>query len=169
MSSKDSDMSTDWEDATYIMPENTVKKKAGSGGIPEMLLQRAEEKLEENHQFDFKPYVHGYIDQIEDGLNNKEMDIGERLTQISENIMHLKANGGMFGFMLISKISDVALNFADNQNQINQDYIDIIRAHNNSIMLIISNKLKGDGGAAGKALIRELDSAISRYNKKHKI
>jgi len=169
MSDKESDMSVDWEDATYIMPENTVKKKVGSGGIPEMLLQRAEEKLEENHQFDFKPYVIGYIDKIENGLSNSETSIEERLTQISENIMHLKANGGMFGFMLITKISDVALNFADNQNQINQDYIDIIRAHNNSITLIISNKLKGDGGGAGEALIQELNSAISRYNKKHKI
>lgn len=162
-------LSIDWDDATFVMPKNVMKLKAGSGGLPEVLLQRAQETMEDNHKFDFTPFVNGYLDSIDGALKNETGNLSERLSIISDNIMHLKANGGMFGFMLITQISDVALNFADSQKTINEDFVEIIEAHNNSIKLIIMNKLRGDGGKPGSALIHELREAINRYNKKHNV
>lgn len=170
MSDKKSDIHQDWENAKFSMPENKVKKKAGSGGIPDVILQRAEVLIEENHHVDFNPFAEKYLSNIEQSLlelieNNYVSP--KSMTTISENIMHLKANGGMFGYMLVSYVADIALNFSDNQKIINEDFVKIIKAHNKTIRLIISNKLKGDGGNGGNALKEEFYNAIVRFNKKY--
>jgi len=160
------------EDAEFITPPNKIKKKVGSGGIPEVLLQRAQEAIDDNYDVDFLPYATKYLESIDEAL----LKIGKAKTQadlkpikkeISESIMHLKANGGMFGYHLISMVSDVALNFADTEKNINADFIQIITAHNNSIRIILENKIKGSGGMAGDELINELRQAVQRFDKKY--
>ena len=171
MSDKESDMYQDWEDAKFTMPENKVKKKVGSGGIPDVILQRAEVVMKENHHIDFYPFAEKYLSNIEKSLSQlvkDQYDSPKNMNIISDNIMHLKANGGMFGYMLVSYIADIALNFSDNQKTLNEDFVKIIKAHNTTVRLIISNKLKGDGGEGGSALKDELYNAIMRFNKKHR-
>ncbi len=171
MSDNKTEIYQDWEDAKFTMPENKVKKKVGSGGVPDVILQRAEVVMEENHHIDFNPFADKYLSNIEKSLSQLTKDnykSPQSMRILAENIMHLKANGGMFGYMLVSYIADIALNFSDNQKIINEDFVKIIKAHNTTIRLIIGNKLKGDGGNSGNALKEELYNAIMRFNKKHR-
>lgn len=160
------------DDAEFIDPPNEMKKKVGSGGIPEVLLQRAQESIDDNFSVDFLPYADKYLKNVDLAVKRiatakVQADVKNIKREISENIMHLKANGGMFGYQLISMVSDVALNFADTENDLNQDFVQIIVAHNNSIRLILDKKIKGSGGITGDRLVNELRQAIDRFNKKY--
>lgn len=167
------DYNTDmfFEDAEFITPPNVLKEKAGDGGIPLRLIENAQAFIK-NNDIDYSPYASDLIDEIQKLLKElKETD--NRRTQkhilqfIIENIMHIKAHGGMFGYNIMTTIAGKTLTFLDDDKKINEDLFNIIEAHNISIKLIISHKNKGDGGAEGKALVTELDQAINRYLKKY--
>ena len=81
--------------------------------------------------------------------------------------MHLKANGGMFQYHLISDIADICLQFLEAIEEYNDEAIEIIKAHEQTIQIILDNKLKGNGGKEGYELVKELHQACSRYFKKH--
>ncbi|MEM6811729.1 MAG: hypothetical protein AAF549_04600, partial [Pseudomonadota bacterium] len=111
------DPDNEWQDAEFTDADRALKTRVGSGGIPELLLQKAQESIDDNHSNDFKPYAEEYLKNIsaslkalKDAEENAQRFVA--LQNISSNIMHLKANGGMFGYNLISMISNVALNFA---------------------------------------------------------
>jgi hypothetical protein len=160
------------ENSEFFKPDHPIKRKAGSGGIPEVLLQRGQETIDDNYSNDFEPFAKEFLKNIAQALDScraaRNRDAHKlALQQISRNIMELKANGGMFGYSLISMISDVPLNFADTQRTVNEDFCQIIEAHNNSLILIITHRLKGAGGEKGKELVRELQDAIARYHRKY--
>lgn len=159
-------------EAEYIDPPKVLKGKVGTGGISTFLIERAQEAIEENTKADFTEYANGYLSKIREAMakaqgEKKQSIQNAHARTITENIMMLKANGGMYGYYLITSISEVALHFADSVKKYNDDYFKIIDAHNNSIALILGHKLKGDGGNVGSQLVKELRDAVQRYNKKH--
>ena len=159
------------EDAEFITLPNNLKRKVGEGGIPTRLLDECQTFINDS-KIEFRPYAEKYLKGIENALKQaKKTDSKEKKKQaidfMSNHIMQLKANGGMFGYDLISMISDVALNFIETSAHANEDLYKIIEAHNNSLSLIIKNELKGTGGDIGPQLVSELQQAISRYQKKY--
>jgi len=154
----------------FINPPNKLKEKVGHGGIPSDLLTKGQEYIEKN-PVDFEPYAEKFIKRIEKDLEKalelQKKDQQKAIDILSQPVMELKANGGMFQYQLISMIADVLLKFLDTVKTIDKDVIAIIKAHNNTLGIIINNKLKGDGGPEGAALTNELHSACQRYHKKH--
>lgn len=158
-------------DARFIEPPNTLKGKVGHGGIPPDLLQKSQECIE-TITMDFVPYAQKYIEEIEHNLKKLETHPSLKkdkifLDKFAQPIMGLKANGGMFKYPLVSMIADVALQFLDKAAQLNQDGLDIIKAHNKSITLILNAQLKGYAGPEGQKITEELQNACDRYFKKH--
>lgn len=157
--------------AEIIDPPNHLKEKAGSGGIPKHCIEKAESFLQDN-DIDFLPFAHQHLKDIENSLKKlKETQNPEKqkhhLSTIIEDIMHIKAHGGMFKCGIMSKISAITLTFLEDVEDIHEDIFQIINAHNDSIKLITKLGIKDDGGTQGTALIKELTNATLRYQKKH--
>jgi hypothetical protein len=160
-----------YEDAEFIDPPNTLKKKAGAGGIAEHILKKSQDFIKEN-DIDFIPYAKEHLKKINDCVKklHATQDEGVEklcLEEITENVMRLKAHGGMFNYAIMSSIADIALNCLEVTSSVNADLHQIITAHNNSIEGVIITGLKGDGGEAGAKLVSAFRLAAIRYQKKY--
>ncbi|MDH5723517.1 MAG: hypothetical protein OEY94_09380 [Alphaproteobacteria bacterium] len=163
-------------DAQFITPPNTLKSKVGDGGLTEVILNRAQDLLENNTQ-DFRPLAEIYLEQMQNGLQSAQnaltADTDENkneklIAQILYPCVQLKANGGMFHYQLVTDIANVFVKFMEVVERLDAETLEIAQAFYTSIKLIINGQIKGDGGPKGKALMDELNSACKRYFEKHK-
>ncbi|MCB9991050.1 MAG: hypothetical protein H6867_06685 [Rhodospirillales bacterium] len=155
----------------FIDPPNILRQKVGIGGIEPMRVQRAEDFIDDN-QLDFGPYaldLMARLDKIVADSKKGTIKGDKAIDDMTKPIMELKANGGMFKYMLVSEIADIVLNFLENISELNDDVYEIIDAHQNTLQVIIGNKLRGSGGREGKALAEALYQACKRFYKKHNI
>ncbi len=156
----------------FINPPNRLKTKVGNGGIPQDRIDRAQ-LLMNDFDANFRPIARKLAsnlgkatqDAIQHIDQNKEFD-RDRLVL---PIMQLKANGGMFKYSLLTDVADICLQFMESINEYNKEAIDIIKAHENAIQIILKNDLRGDGGQEGYNLVQELHQACTRYFKKYRI
>ncbi|MCD8563129.1 MAG: hypothetical protein LRY54_03600 [Alphaproteobacteria bacterium] len=151
----------------YITPPHRLKTKAGTGGISETLIERAQFHIE-TIEIDFEPEAQKQLTLISSVLARLKTEPPPyEAAPLTDPIMQLKANGGMFRYQLISDVADIALNFLENLNTLNKAALEVIEAHVHTIKIILAHKLKGDGGKEGFTLIRELENVCQRYNKKY--
>jgi hypothetical protein len=157
--------------ARFINPPNILKQKVGGGGIPLENIMKAQKKIDQNPH-DLLPFARQCLkelDKIYKDYSEGNLSGDEFIDKMANPIMQLKGNGGMFGYELISRIADVVLFFLDNIEELNDDVLEIVDAHHNSLKVIITEQLKGTGGPEGKALEDELKNACQRYYKKYDI
>ena len=151
----------------FITPPNKLKAKVGGGGIAPERLKQAQNFIN-NNSVDFIPHAKTFLDLVTEfaveAKNSREEFDRHKLSQ---PIMHLKANGGMFKYALITQVADICLRFVETIHDMNDDAYQVIQAHVNTISIIINNKMTGNGGAEGAALIKELEKACHRYLDKH--
>lgn len=159
------------QEARFIDPPNILRQKVGYGGIDPLIVDRAEQFIDTN-ELDFGPFALQLMKTLNDLV--KDCKAGRRkgkeaVDALTRPIMELKANGGMFKYMLVSEIADIVLNFLENIDDLNDDVHDIIAAHQNALSVIVMNRLQGGGGREGRALAEELYGACKRYYKKYDI
>ena len=151
----------------FINPPNKLKEKVGGGGIAPDRLLKAQEYIN-NNEFDFLPYAQTFIESVKKYISKAKSAKSEPdRNNLITPIMHLKANGGMFKYDLISQVADICLNFVESVDVMNDDAYEVVNAHINTITIITHNKMTGPGGNEGSALIKELQKACQRFFKKH--
>lgn len=157
--------------AKFITPPNRLKILAGTGGLPKTIIAKAQAQMDA-FEVDFNPEALKLITKIEEASKSilKAVNQNEKPDQeeIILPVMQLKANAGQFKYQLISDVADVCLQFLENIEEFNEEALEVIAAHQKTIHIIINSKLKGDGGAEGYALVKELHQASQRYFKKYK-
>ncbi|MCK5284079.1 MAG: hypothetical protein KAJ86_00685 [Alphaproteobacteria bacterium] len=154
----------------FINPPNTLKIKVGTGGLNDATIKRSQSYINDV-KVDFAPYAKQYLEELEKQsalLQKGAQNNAELKEKIIAPIMQLKAHGGMFKYQLLSDVADIALQFLEAINEINDDASNILNAHKNTMKIIVKNNLTGNGGSEGGKLIRELDKACKRYFLKHK-
>ncbi|MCB9983307.1 MAG: hypothetical protein H6861_06505 [Rhodospirillales bacterium] len=159
------------QNVRFITPPNRLKMKAGGGGIPESRIQQAQQVIND-FEMDFRPEARKLAEILDKATNDAIQSIKNKKAfnkdRMIHPIMQLKANGGMFKYRLLTDVADICLQFMEAVNHYNTEAIEIIKAHENAIHVIINNDLKGDGGQEGYILVQELHKACTRYFKKYK-
>ncbi|MBU0800664.1 MAG: hypothetical protein KKA05_06630 [Alphaproteobacteria bacterium] len=153
--------------AEYIKPPNELKAKVGSGGLSDDILQKAQALLEDN-AVDFLPlaemYLNALIRGVEKCQNPTPRDDNESLiASILYPAMQLKANGGMFHYQLVTKISDKLIQYLEVIAEPDEDAIEIVLAFHTTMRAIIISRITGNGGRHGFELMQALDEACNRY------
>lgn len=154
----------------FIKPKNLLKEKVGSGGILAALIEKAQDIIGKND--DFEPHAKVYLDRISAVLHqyeSRDLIGSDARTLLLNPVMQLKGNGGMFGYRLVSEISDILLFFIENIDGLNADALAVVKVHHAALQAIVSARLKGTGGAEGRALLTELEKACGRYYDKYHI
>ncbi|QQG37129.1 MAG: hypothetical protein HYS17_05040 [Micavibrio aeruginosavorus] len=155
--------------AKFYNPPNTLRAKAGYGGMDPAVIERAEDFIRKN-EVDFTSYALSILERLDRALDVariQENRTRELVGRVTGPIMELKANGAMFKFSLLSDVADIALDFLENLEGFNDDAYEIVNIHRKTLYIIISNQLRGTGGKQGKLLISELHEACQRYNKRY--
>lgn len=156
--------------AELITPPNRIKEKVGSGGIDEVVMQKAQD-LVENNSVDFKPIATMLVDLLNEGIQEIRTGVikdEEAIESLIYPAMQLKAQGGMFHYPLITEICNILVNFLETVEEADKDVLDIVIAHKMAINVVLGSEIKQDGGDQGKALRDALMEACNRYYKKHK-
>ncbi|MBI4031948.1 MAG: hypothetical protein HY370_09755 [Proteobacteria bacterium] len=151
-----------------------LQAKAGTGAIDEKKLQKSQSVID-GYKADFVPIGKDLIGKLELAVKNataaipQPVDHKNALHGISEILMQIKGNAGMFQYPLLSRLAATMLDFFEAVSEVNQDLIDLANANIKTLRLILDGGLTGDGGAHGTLLEKELKSAGDRYFAKHGI
>lgn len=158
--------------AEFITPPNTLKLKAGSGGLDEKIIEKAQ-KLIDDSNVDFLPIGQRYLTSLQEGLRLTESKRGtiEDETLIATMLypaMQLKANGGMFKYPMVTSVATKLILFLEHIREPDVDALDIINGFSNSLQAIM---LLGESAPEisehGEDLTLALDEACERYFEKY--
>lgn len=151
--------------ASYVL-----QSRVGAGPLDEEKVKRSQQIIEKNN-IDFVPLGLQFLDELEALLQKAEgqdMEATLLREQLTQPVMQLKANASMFKYHLIGDLANIMLSFLESIEEVDQDALEIVRAHHSTLKAIIMKKMTGDGGAHGKAFQNELKQACRRYfTKRH--
>ncbi len=156
----------------YFRLPNSLRDKAGGigatggGELPSELLEMAEEKLE-RAKLDFTTWALDYLSQLSDLCTEALLQPGRRNThfeKINLLALELRGQGGTFGFPLVSVIAKGLFNLTQEGCREDDNAVEIVKAHIDSMRAVIREKVRGDGGPLGKELLKELKDAIDKHS-----
>ncbi len=151
--------------AKIIKAKRELQQKVGAGPLDPGKVA-ASQSVIENNQVDFAPHalemlerLNGALARAKDGTE-PQADLKQALTR---PVMELKAHAAIFHYTLVGNLAGIMLHFLESIQSLDEDAIHIVRAHHDTLRLIIIKKMSGNGGAVGKQLEGELQNACNRY------
>ncbi len=159
----------DSEKPQIITPPNTLKAKAAAGGpnaVDPDALERAEQVIAN--------MADSYLDWVEEdlkkisvafdclvaGSDDREAD----LKKVFEIAHDMKGQGGSFGFELITAVGNNLCRLLERFDDSVQPQVqnESIRIHIDAMKLIISSRMRGDGGAQGTAILDGVQQMVEK-------
>ena len=157
-------------DVWYFRLPNSLKEKAGGAGfkgaaeIPMDLLEEAEQQLE-RAALDFTTWALEYLAKLMD-LCTEAILAGEGVgrekifAEINLLALELRGQGGTFGYPLISTFGKMLYDSTSEGCREDDNAVEIVKAHIDAMRAVLREKIAGDGGAVGRALLASLQKAI---------
>lgn len=158
------------DEMEIINPPNTLKNKVregGPGAVDLATLERAENVIAQ--------MADSYLEWAQEDLvrmdgaykalaaaappRKKE---SEQVFQIAHDI---KGQGGSFGYDLMTVIANELCRLIERQDDFGDAKVQAIKVHIDAMKLVIQDRMKGDGGANGQALvdgIRQVGDKLSK-------
>ncbi len=103
----------------------------------------------------------------EEGEDEEELTmLGNRrfLGEISRTAHELRGQGGIFGYPLITSLGRSLFETTkDQQKDVTANRLTLIGAHIDAIRTVFANRIRGEGGEIGRALLKETAAAVQRY------
>lgn len=154
--------------ASIIKADYTLQKKVGTGPIDERTIKSSQHVID-NNNVDFAPMALTILEKLDAALkraNDPSVTMEQMKSLLTVPVMELKANATIFHYELIGSLANIMLGFLETITTMDHDAYEIVKAHHASLHMIVVRKMNGDGGAAGKMLINELQQACDRYHHK---
>jgi DNA-binding response OmpR family regulator len=154
----------------FRLPNNLKKKLGGHGSsergeIPTALLEQAEEKLQRS-ALDFTDWARNYLGNLVKLCDKAMNDPGSRSKYFEEiNLLahELRGQGGTFGYPLITVLGKMLYDATHKGCREDDTGVEIVRAHVDAMRAVIRDKVSGDGGMIGRALLKSLQLAIEKH------
>lgn len=151
---------------------NELEQRIGSGPLDSAAIKRAQGEIDDN-EIDFAPMGLEFLERLDSALKETKPETDhlkaiEKKKALISPVMELKANATIFHYKLVGDLAGIMLSFLENITELDKDALSIVRGHHDSLKLILSSKMKGNGGADGKTMTTELNDACNRYYKKKK-
>ncbi|TAH33115.1 MAG: hypothetical protein EYC62_07345 [Alphaproteobacteria bacterium] len=156
-----------------ILP-NKLREKVGGmpgklGSIDPDIISRAEKKVEEIS----KSYTESASDELAElqeafvQCSGAEGDAqAPYIRKINRLVHELRGQGSSFGYPLLTEFATFLFDFTDGLKTASKPQLEIIKAHIDTMQIVVIQKINGDGGTVGQQLKQTLKVAIERYSKK---
>ena len=161
--------------AIYFRPNNRIRHKIGVKKFSEPLyfdpaiIQAAERRIQALVG-DYAEWVKKYIKSMTDSEAALSADPESRqsnkkhIANINRIAHELRGQSGTFDYPLITKLSKSLYEATmDPARQITDDRKNLIDAHIDAIRTVFRNRVTGDGGDVGMALLRDIEVAVKKY------
>jgi len=149
---------------------NYLKDKVGGmgsakgGEMPMAILEKAEEKLERK-KLDFADWALKYLSELSNLCADALMKPGRRSAHFEKIHLlahELRGQGGTFGYPLITHVAKMLYEITHEHCREDDNAVEIVKAHIDTMRVVIRDRVSGDGGAIGKELIAGIQQAIDK-------
>ena len=155
------------KEAEIINAPNQLKNKVsvgGPGAVDADVLARAEMVITEMAdqyldwvKVDLEKLQAAYADLAAAGPGAKD-----EVTRVFEVAHDMKGQGGSFGYDLITIIGNQVCRIIERSDTIGAAEIEAIGVHVNTMKLVITEEMKGDGGDSGKKILLGLEKVYEK-------
>ena len=151
---------------------NQLKEKVGGlgsnepGEMPMALLEEAEAELE-RASLDFTEWALDYLKKLSQLCQEALGKTGARTAQFQEiNLLahELRGQGGTFGYPLITIFAKMLFDVTREGCRQEDNAVEVVKAHIDAMRAVIREKVSGDGGQTGRALLKSLEVAIKKLS-----
>ncbi len=160
------------EELEIINPPNTLKSKVKTGGPGAVNLEALEraEKVIANLSDSYLDWVQEDLKKITATFDDLKAGRGaqkEALDGIFRLAHDMKGQGGSFGFGLVTSVGNELCRMIEKMpSPLTQSHIDAIGVHIDSMKLIIAQRMKGDAGKVGEAMLAGLQKVSDKLTAK---
>lgn len=160
----------------HFRPNNRLRHKLGPNALRRpvefdpLVIKAAEERI--------KALVGDYADWTQKYLNSMQRSLtalrpGKRwhdsnrkhVANINRIAHELRGQGGTFDYPLITSFGKSLFETTINPGvEVTENRRKLIAAHIDAIRTVFKNRIQGDGGEVGLALLREIDLAVKKYH-----
>ncbi|MEI7669219.1 MAG: hypothetical protein WCJ33_03965 [Pseudomonadota bacterium] len=169
----DKDMLAEGSDSEikFFPPDYSIKNTIGNDvSITDIMTPEAIEKAQskiDSKKDEFLKWVAEDIVLLNEHYKKASSDI-ENCSPEIDNIeivsLRIKSQAGTFGYDLATMVAKSLCNYCSKNKIGSNEKMIIIRKHINTISVIFSNKISGDGGKIGKELLEGLLSLVEKYS-----
>ncbi len=151
----------------FQLPNRLREKIAGLGGgpitIPPEVLAAAEQRVD-RMEGDYADWVRHEVQQLtlahrrcvdDDDITKRPVHVA-RINQLAHD---LRGQGSTFGYPLITVFGRSLFECTNGVSEVSDELIDFIKSHIDGISAVIREKIRGNGGAIGDALVTSLEQA----------
>ena len=160
--------------AIYFLANNRLREKLGSNGrepahFDPLIIEAAQERIR-RLVGDYADWAKRYINSMAESL--KALEAGgwpeggnaKHVANINRIAHELRGQSGTFYYQLVTSFGKQLYKATlDSDMEITEDRLKLIAAHIDAIRTVFRNRVQGDGGQVGKALLREIDLAVKKY------
>lgn len=148
------------DEMEIINPPNTLKSKVslgGPGAVDPAALERAEKVI--------ASMTDSYLEWVQEDLKRLQAAY-DRLTEAADEdarrkvldevfqVAHdMKGQGGSFGYDLITAVGNELCRMIERVERPGPAVVDAVKVHVDTIRLVIQDRIKGDGGRQGQAML----------------
>jgi CO dehydrogenase/acetyl-CoA synthase epsilon subunit len=153
-----------------IRPPNKLSSKVtigGPGAVDDAALERAE-KVIDNLAVSYVDWAREDLDKIQAAFESlKSSDGGAEALESVFQISHdIKGQGGSFDYDMMTIIGDMLCRYIESlEGEATPQAVEVVGLHINGLQAVISQKLKGDGGAVGEQLMSGLELVVKKRTK----
>ena len=158
------------DEMEIINPPNTLKNKVregGPGAVDLATLERAESVIAEMAD-SYLEWVQEDLKRIDEAYKKLAAASGERKKEAEDvfQIAHdIKGQGGSFGYDLMTLIANELCRLIERQDGFGAPEVQAVKVHIDAMKLVIQNRMKGDGGKNGQALVDGIRQVGDKLNK----
>jgi len=158
--------------------EFTNRLAAKVGGLPQgaempkldlEIIKKVEDKIQ-SMAGDYSDWIAEEIRKLEENvalLRTPDVNLRQTIARINRCAHEMRGQGGIFGYPLITEFSkSLFLTTSKNFQSISDSEYELIKAHVDAIKVVVNEKIEGDGGETGRALLDGLQAAIKKYSVK---
>ncbi|MBT4711333.1 MAG: response regulator [Alphaproteobacteria bacterium] len=162
----------DEADVIHFRFQNRLAGKVGGfslTGIPKLnpeIIAAADSKIEAVAG-DYSDWALKSVRGLSKSLTELSSDGGQSVKLLAElnNVAHeLRGQGGTFGYPLVTEFAQSLFQATtDSRVKVTDNHMEFYKAHIDAINVVMTNKVKGDGGEVGQSLLKGLEAARKKY------
>ena len=155
------------QEPEYIYPPNTLKSKVtvDASKVDALALKQAEMAIEDM-QGDYLGWVKDDLANIQ-GAYEKALKNADSREQHQEEIYDfahdVKGQGSSFGYPLMTAVANQLCVFMEGiEGKMTDVQLEAVKVHIDTMKLVVTQKMAGDGGQMGEQLLKGLDAVIAK-------
>ena len=141
-------------------------ENGNSADVPYHLLEEAEDQLERS-ALDFTEWAVNYLSDLSSLCAEAAENAANRLSLFGKiNLLagELKGQGETFGYPLITVFGKMLYEATGPECSVEDNAVEIVRAHVDAMRAVLREKIAGDGGWTGRALLETLQAAVRKHS-----